>query len=246
VKGGINVSIKDGKDCIYLIWKEPSTRRNYIVGQLTKNSQYEFSYGHEVEEATQKGFKLLIPFDDINKVYKSDTLFPSFSSRLPDKKRRGIERILSKYGLQEYDEYKLLKRSGARLPIDSLEFIDPIFKMHNGKINRIFYIAGVRYYIGCKGEDCNKALHLEVGNKLKLELDPENQYDKNAIKIIDEKGNHVGYLPRYYSESMTNILKEGARYNCTVLEVNKENECHECVKVKLEVFTDTGEIKKIS
>lgn len=244
MKGGENVSKNDGRDYIYLIWKEPGTRRNYIVGQLSKNSQYEFSYGHEVEEATKKGFELLIPFDDINKVYKSDTLFPAFSSRLPDNKRRGIEKILSKYGLQEYDEYKLIKRSGARLPIDSLEFIDPILGRHTGKIKRIFHIAGVRYYIGCEGDDCNKALHLEIGNKLKLDPDPKNQYDKNAIKIIDSTGNHVGYLPRYFSESMTNILKEGDRYNCTVLEVNKENECHECVKVKLEVYTDTGEIKK--
>ncbi len=121
------MSRKDRRDYIYLIWKEPSTKRNYIVGQLSKNRQYEFSYGHEVAEAIKKGFELLIPFDDINKVYKSDTLFPIFSSRLPDKKRRGIEKILSKYGLQRYDEYKLLKRSGARLPIDSLEFIDPTF-----------------------------------------------------------------------------------------------------------------------
>ncbi len=240
------MSKMDGKDYIYLVWKEPNTRQNYIVGQLSKNSQYEFSYGHEVEEATKKGFELLIPFDDINKVYKSDTLFPTFSSRLPDKKRRGIEKILSKYGLQNYDEYTLLKRSGARLPIDGLEFIDPILKWHNGKIKRIFYIAGVRYYLGCEGEDCNEALHLEVRDKLELELDPKNPYDKNAIRMIDSKGNHVGYLPRYYSESMTNILKEGARYKCTVLEVNKENECHDCVKVELKVYTDTGNIQKIS
>jgi hypothetical protein len=34
--------------------------------------------------------------------------------------------------LKEFDEYKLLKRSGARLPIDSLEFIEPILEEHNG------------------------------------------------------------------------------------------------------------------
>jgi len=227
------VSEKDGRDYIYLIWKEPSTRRNYIVGQLSKNGQYEFSYGHEVQEAIKNGFELLIPFSDINKVYKSDMLFPTFSSRLPDKKRRGIEKILLKYDLQEYDEYELLKRSGARLPIDSLEFIEPIPKEYNGKIKRTFYIAGVRYYNDCKGGDCNKALHLEANNKLKFELDPKNQYDKNAVKIIDAKRNHVGYLPRYYSESMTNILTKVTLYTCTVLEVNKQNKCNECIKLSV-------------
>lgn len=128
------MSRKDGRDFLYLIWKEPNSRHNYVVGELSKNGQFEFSYGYDVKEAIKKGFELLIPFEDLDKIYKSDTLFPAFSSRLPDRKRRGIERILEKYGLEEFDDYKLLKRSGARLPIDTLEFIDPIFKEYNGEI----------------------------------------------------------------------------------------------------------------
>lgn len=89
---------------------------------------YEFSYGHEIEEAIKSGFELLIAFGDRNKTYENDMLFPSFSSRLPDRKRRDIARILKKYKLDEYDEYELLKKSGARLPIDNIEFIDPIFE----------------------------------------------------------------------------------------------------------------------
>lgn len=240
------MSKKNERDYIYLIWKEPKTRQNYIVGQLSKNRRYEFSYGHDVEEATKKGFELLIPFDNINKVYKSDTLFPTFSSRLPDKKRRDIKKILSKYGLREYDEYKLLKRSGARLPIDNLLFIDPILE-DDKDVTRVFHIEGVRHHLGCEGLDCNNAINLEVGNKLKLVPEPENQYDVNAVKITDSKGNRIGYLPRYYSKSVTNLLKKGGiQYNCTVLEVNKGNECQVCVKVKLEVYTDAKEIKKIS
>lgn len=48
-----------------------------------------------------------------------------------------MKEILQKYGLNEYDEYMLLKRSGARLPIDSLEFIDPILDT-DGSVTRIF------------------------------------------------------------------------------------------------------------
>lgn len=237
------MSRKDGRDYIYLIWKEPNTRRNYIVGQLIKNSQYEFSYGHEVEEAIKDGFELLIPFSDVNTVYKSDTLFSAFSSRLPDRKRNDIKKILLKYGLKEYDEYKLLKRSGARLPIDSLEFIDPIFEENKGVVTRIFHIEGVRYNLGCGGKKCGDAFKLDVGDKLRLVLEPENKKHKMASKIIDSKGNRVGYLPRYYCESMTNFLKREAHYECTVLEVNKKNECHECIKVKLQLYTDICETK---
>jgi HipA-like protein len=136
------VSLKDSIDYIYLAWQEPSTGRYYIVGQLAqKNKGYEFSYGYEVEKALQRGFKLLIPFADLHKVYRSDTLFPTFSSRLPDKKRRGIEKILAKYGLKEYDAFNLLKRSGARLPIDNLWFIDPVLSRPKTKSVRRPYSA---------------------------------------------------------------------------------------------------------
>ncbi len=246
MKGGVNVSKREGRDYLYLIWKEPTTRRNYVVGQLSKNSQFEFSYGFEVKDAIEKGFELLISFEDLEKVYKSDTLFPTFSSRLPDRKRRGIEKILAKYDLKEFNEYKLLKRSGARLPIDNLEFIDPIFPEDKDEVKRIFYIAGVRYYIGCDGEDCKKAISLSIGDELKLVPEPTNKFDKYAIKILDIKDNHVGYLPRYYSESLTNYLKYGREYRCTVIEVNKDMKCNECIKVKLEVGNGLVQLDKIS
>ncbi len=246
MKGGGNVSRKDNRDYIYLIWKEPNKRRNYIVGELSRNGQYEFSYGHEIDEAIKQGFEPLISFEDIHKIYKSDTLFPTFTSRLPDRKRRGLEKILSKYDLKEYDAYKLLKRSGARLPIDNLEFIDPIFEEHTTDVKRIFYIAGSRHYISCEGDDCDRAIHLKVGDQLTLELHPENKHDENAIKIIDSKENILGYVPRYYSEGITKYVKQRKDYRCTVLEVNKNRECHECIKLELEVYLDTENYKKTS
>lgn len=189
------MSIKNGRDYIYLVWQENKTRRRYIIGQLSKNGQYEFNYGFEVKEAIDSGFKLLIGFDDINEVYKNDILFPVFSSRLPDRKRKGIDKILQKYGLDEFDEYKLLKKSGAKLPIDNLEFIDPIFE-NETEIKRNFYLAGTRYCMECKGDDCMKATDVELYEILKLEHEPDNQHDNYAIKVLDSKDNHIGYIPK--------------------------------------------------
>jgi hypothetical protein len=132
------MSIKDGRDYLLLIWKEPKTRRRYAIGELSKNGQFEFSYGYEVQQAIEAGFELLIAFPDIRKVYTNKNLFPVFASRLPDPKRKDIDAILKKYGLAEYNPYNLLKRSGARLPIDNLEFIDPIFDFESGKVVRQF------------------------------------------------------------------------------------------------------------
>ena len=105
------MSEKNGKDYLYLIWKHPETRRQYIVGILSKNGVFEFEYGKDVEEARKNGFNGIAAFDEFDKKYKSEKLFPVFASRLPDKKRRGISDILKKYNLEEYDEYLLLKNS---------------------------------------------------------------------------------------------------------------------------------------
>jgi hypothetical protein len=56
----------------------------------------------------------------LNKVYKNDRLFAIFTSRLPDRKRKNIQEILDKYGLKEYNDYMLLKRSGARPALSKL------------------------------------------------------------------------------------------------------------------------------
>ena len=82
------MSIKDGKDYLYLIWKSNATGRQYIVGQLTKNGQYEFQYCKEYEEAIEAGFKPLVSFENPNTIYTCNDLFPVFASRLPDRKRK--------------------------------------------------------------------------------------------------------------------------------------------------------------
>jgi len=229
------VSIKDGRDYVYLIWKDSNTRRQFVVGQLSKNGQYEFSYGHEVKEAIENGFTPLLSFEELGKTYTSDILFPAFSSRLPDAHRKDINIILQKYGLKEYYDYELLKKSGARLPIDNLEFIDPIISATSGKIERSFYLAGTRHYVGCNGEDCEKSVKLKMNEKLKLIHDTVNEHDECAISVLTNKNYHIGYIPRYYSKSVLSLLQEGRTYECRVKEINMANNCNECVKVSLEI-----------
>jgi len=119
------MSINIGRDYLVLIWRAPKSRRRYPVGELSQVGQFEFRYNNEVQEAIEDGFELLIAFPEVDKVYISNKLFPVFASRLPDPKRKGIDVILARYGLTNYDSYMLLKKSGARLPIDNLEFINP-------------------------------------------------------------------------------------------------------------------------
>lgn len=228
------MSFKDGKDYLYLVWKSGKTGRQYIVGQLTKNSQYEFRYCDEVGNAVKDGFEPLLCFPDLNRQYEDEKLFSIFSSRLPDKKRKDMKDILKKYGLEKYDEYTLLKRSGARLPIDNLEFIDPILDEEKD-LTRIFFIAGVRHYLDCEGDDCLKAIELTRGDEIFLKKDSENIYDKNAVQVLDYSGRILGYIPRYYSESVTDLLETEKKIVCHVYNVDKSKNCNECIKMIMEI-----------
>lgn len=115
------------RNLLYLIWKNPNTRRNYIVGSLEKNDNgFIFEYIKEYELAVDSGWSKLEAFPQVQPYY-SENLFATFSGRLPDPKRRNIDEVLKKYGLEEYDGFELLRRSGGKLPIDTYEFIDPIF-----------------------------------------------------------------------------------------------------------------------
>ena len=226
------MSQRDGRDYLYLIWKSEQSRKQYVVGQLIKNGQFEFQYVKDIKDAINDGFTPLLCFPDIDNVYTDTKLFSVFASRLPDKKRKDIQNILEKYGLEEYDEYMMLKRSGARLPIDSLEFIDPILNIEeSGK--RIFFIAGVRHYLECKGDNCRNAVTVTRGDEIVLKREPDNRYDPYAVQMLDVSGHILGYVPGYYSEGVSRMLMENKRVTCHVYNVDKNKNCNECIKVIL-------------
>lgn len=228
------MAIKDGKDYLYLIWKCSSNRRQYIVGQLTKNGWYEFKYCEDIEEAIKVGFKLLVSFENLDTIYKSENLFPVFASRLPDRKRKDIGKILEKYNLKEYDSYQLLKKSGAKLPIDNLQFIDPILD-YESSFEKSFYIAGVRYYLGCKGNQCIDAIQITRGDEVFFVHEKSNQYDNNAICVVNKQQQVLGYVPRYYAEAFVRFIKENRIEEGHISSVTKQNCCDECIGIQVRI-----------
>lgn len=228
------MSIKDGKDYLYLIWKSNNSGRQYIIGQLTKNGQYEFQYCKEYEEAIKDGFKPLVSFENLEKIYTCNDLFPVFSSRLPDRKRKDMDKILNKYGLKKYDAYELLKMSGAKLPIDSLYFIDPILNFDNA-FEKKFYLAGARHYLGCEGVDCKKAINVTRGDEVFLEREEDNAFDHNAIRVVNDKAGLLGYIPRYYAEAFGRLMQEQRVASCHVVNVDMNQSCDECIEIVIKI-----------
>lgn len=116
------------KDVVYLFWVNRNTNQKYKVAELYKeNNKYYFKYLIEdVKIAKKNGFELLISFPNLHTTYENPRLFAVFGARLPEPTRPEIKLILETYGMTKYDEFELLKRSGAKLPTDNYEFYTDI------------------------------------------------------------------------------------------------------------------------
>ena len=114
-------------------------------------------------------------------------------------------------------EFEILKATKGRLITDNYEFV-PSFDTN--KIE--FDIAGTRH---CK--DVKKCMNIiNINDKLLLELDCQNAYDANAIKIILQKSGkkyHLGYVPRYYTKYLADLLKSNVEYSAMIQGLNFES-----------------------
>mgnify|MGYP005780872841 CR=1 FL=1 len=205
---------------LWLIWRQPDKRRRYKIGLLSYNGSYTFKYVNpELDEALEDGFLFFPGFENLDKTYKSEKLFANVETRLPNSKRPDYLEILNIYGLNKNSSlFEILKATKGRLITDNYEFV-PVFD--KDKIE--FDVAGTKYAEDLK--ECCKYIH--INNKLKLVLDGNNEYDKYAIKVYlpcNNKDYFLGYVPRYYSKELTELLSKDMPYSAMVESLNFESE----------------------
>ncbi len=212
------------KDELWLIWKEPISRRRYKIGILIKDSsKYKFTYVNpELDSARLVGFKYFPGFEDLLKTYESDSLFANIKTRLPNDTRPDYLEILNCYNLEkDSDDFEILKATRGRTLTDNYEFV-PAFD--SSKIE--FDIAGTSH---CSDiEECKN--YLKVNNILYLQYEPENPKDENAIKIVfkeNGKSYHIGYVPRYYSKELLTELRKGTKYSAMIKSLNLESQLND-------------------
>ena len=208
---------------MWLIWKDPVERRRYKIGILSyENNKYKFQYvGPELDNALKVGFKDFPGFDDLKKQYESNNLFANILTRLPNKSRPDYLEILNSYNLEIYsDNMEILKATKGRLLTDNFEFV-PAFDI--SKVE--FDVAGTRHCDDVKFCVSNDLIN--VNDRLNLVLEPTNKYDSNAIKVLlmkNGKSYHLGYVPRYYTEELSKLLKDNIEYSAMVQSLNFESE----------------------
>lgn len=93
-------------------------------------------------------------------------------------------------------------------------------------LNNVF-ITGFQHHAG------PGLLHeLEVGTPLTLVREPENIYDKYAVRI-EYRGRHVGFIPREQNRSVSEMLQQGAPLECSITAATPDAPLWEAVRIQV-------------
>lgn len=83
------------------------------IGTLSTNSGvWHFQYSESFKK--QNTFNSIPGFPDLNKIYKSELLWPFFKTRIPGLGQPKVKAILNKEHIDEKNESALLKRFGRK------------------------------------------------------------------------------------------------------------------------------------
>ncbi len=104
---------------LYLKWKDINNQI-YTIATLYRYEDYYYLMIHKdaMTNAKKKGCTGIGNIDTNEAGYKSKELFNFFKNRILSKDNEFIDDFLKEYGLQEYDEMKLLKKTKGILGTD--------------------------------------------------------------------------------------------------------------------------------
>lgn len=214
---------------LWLVWQDPKTRLRHVIGKLWfKKGLYYYAYDtSNLKKAMNGSFSLHQAFPDPNKVYKSETLFPAFKLRLPNKRRPDYLELLKEYDLNDTSsDLEILSATAGRLATDNYEFVPTLSNCETLD----FYLAGWRHWNG------NAVSHqdLQPGTLLDIVPEEENKYDKFALQVYTTSKVKIGYVPAFYSRIVYDQLaKNGFKYELTVLSFNPDKEPSIILKLRL-------------
>ena len=76
------------------------------------------------------------------------------------------------------------------------------------------FIAGTMYI-----EDETIIEELTIGGALALKREPKNRFDENAIRVEDEKGRKIGYVPEKDNPVFTRLMDAGKMLTAKVTDI---------------------------
>ena len=195
---------------LLLIWqvreKDSNERARFIVGEIICNGdRVELKYYNSsaVKKARKKGFNGLTAYPyDTDKKFNGN-LVDVLSRRLPPSSRGDYKEYLKSHRISstatDITPLSLLAYTSGKLEGDGFSFVHT-FEGAEAPFDFTFEIAGFRHH---KGMDIEPITSLQ-DKVILLKTETDNQYDKDAIAVISEDDERLGYVPR----GLNSVLKQ--------------------------------------
>jgi len=74
------------------------------------------------------------------------------------------------------------------------------------------YVAGICF----RGDPAEITAGLKQWDLLILKREPNNPYDRRAVKVLNQDGMHIGYIPRNRNEAIANLMDAGKHLYCEI------------------------------
>lgn len=197
---------------VFVAWQDPATRAWRTIARLTEiNRKYEFEFTQgatNLKEVVRHLFN-----SNVTDRFRSDSLISLFRNKIPPRTRPDYKKMSAWLNLTGNEsEFELLSRFGLFPGSDGI-MVYPAPTLVNGRYSIEFFLHGIRH---AHGEPHSQHLRADVlrwcenakeGDRLYPLLDPQNEYDSNAVALRDADGSAiVGYVPRFYSRDIRDIL----------------------------------------
>lgn len=182
-------------DKIHLVWRKGAGARRVSVGILEKTSddKHIFKYDANVAELQKtEGFTLYTEFQDIHKQYNGNVA-EIFGQRLTKSDRPDVNTFYDFWEVDKdkaEDKFYLLGKTQGLVTTDNFEFLAEYKLTPNLHFLTDIASLSVNDPKLAKGT-------IQVGDILRFELEPENEHDKLAVRVL--KGDlFIGYIKKYH------------------------------------------------
>jgi hypothetical protein len=169
---------------IHLIWRPGKGSRRISVGTIKKSASegIRFQYNQDgVEEAKKLGFVHYEGFPDTSKdkIY-TENVIEIFGQRLMRSERPDLQDFYNFWNIdlsKREDKYYMLAFTQGLLPTDNFEFL-----AHFNPVENLSFVTEITNLLKSQIPSDK----VTVGDVLRYELEPNNQYDNKAVKVFKE------------------------------------------------------------
>lgn len=212
-------------DELYVGWQDQSSRRWYPIGRLTADGdRYVFEYLRGASRARDEAnFRGISQFPDFDRTYRSVELFPFFQNRVKSSKRADSDDEIRRLGLSEPDTelraFDILSRTYGQRMTDRFQIYPPP-SVDGREVTLTFFTRGIRH----RNEKTRSRWQSGTApvEPIRFSPDPDNDYDPNALYVVDAEGWDMGYLPWFYTESFSQLVDAEVPYEIQVRRQNLE------------------------